>query len=82
MNYLTLKQLGLRRLGGRDIIRAGDLQWCNKTIRFDSINDLRLLVETTSDSHWVGQQVCTEEVQSYSNFFFRKISDAPNTPTP
>lgn len=71
---LTLKQLGIRRLGGNDIIKAGDLQWCVKRPIFTSVEDVNSMLATDASDWVVGCQVCTEEIQNYPNFFFRKLN--------
>jgi hypothetical protein len=76
---LTLKQLGIRRLGGNDIVRVGDLQWCDCIPHFDKIEDVKFMVITDAYCHCVGCQVCTEEVQQYANKFFRKLNAPKQT---
>ena len=78
MKYLTLKELGIRRLNGNDIIRDGDLQWCDKMPHFESVNDLQLMVVTRTPAWQIGCQVCTEEIQNYANKFFRRLTNVTN----
>jgi hypothetical protein len=71
---MTAKELGIRKLGGLDIVRVGDFQW-TKDSRYGmptNIDSFDTISE--SDTDIVGKQMQTEYMQDYPNFIYRKLN--------
>jgi len=73
---MTLKQLGIRKLGLNDIVRVGDFQLC-KGSEFDN----QEMVDSFERNHSVhesdfccGKQICLEEMQNYGNNIYRRLN--------
>jgi hypothetical protein len=74
---MTLKQLGIRKLGLNDIIRVGDIQLVkggNASI-YHSFGDLVSCLPVVKEGEfWVGRQICEQEIQDFANDFYRKLN--------